>query len=168
MTVQHLDRPTLNNTTYQPRRWKILQRTGVAFAVTLTIATLTAGMANLTKLTTVKEVPVPQPQETAKKPPDDRATPGSSHLEQHHIPTPAVEDPAEDRGGICRNFNHCDFDRRHGQFNEIDRGKRSASKTVPGANCQPTDDRATHLNRPTFINNYTHPGGGNPLGPGWH
>jgi Na+-transporting methylmalonyl-CoA/oxaloacetate decarboxylase gamma subunit len=66
MTEQHLDRPTLNNTTYQPRRWKILQRTGVAFAVTLTIATLTAGMANLTKLTTVKEVPVPQPQETAK------------------------------------------------------------------------------------------------------
>jgi hypothetical protein len=32
----------------------------VAFAVTLTIATLTAGMANLTKLTTVKEVPVKQ------------------------------------------------------------------------------------------------------------
>ena len=60
MTVQHLDRPTLNNTTYQPRRWKILQRTGVVFAVTLTIATLTAGMANLTKLTAVKEVPVKQ------------------------------------------------------------------------------------------------------------
>ena len=60
MTVQHLDRPTLNNTAYQPRRWKILQRTGVVFAVTLTIATLTAGMANLTKLTAVKEVPVKQ------------------------------------------------------------------------------------------------------------
>jgi hypothetical protein len=32
----------------------------VVFAVTLTIATLTAGMANLTKLTAVKEVPVKQ------------------------------------------------------------------------------------------------------------